>query len=407
MRIVHLTPELPHPLGGSGGSTRQFHLLRRLAEHGHDVTVVSPVHASQEAGAGRLTAAGIGLAAVRRPQSRVRETLGALARRPGLLLTGVRDPVMAWQVDVFWTALRHLAARELATRRPDVITVEHDWAAAWHAALPAGVPRALTLQNLSWAYYDARARPAQGPMRAALRAEAARFRRFDARHLDAYELLIAMSELDREQAASVTSTRCVAIPNGVDLRDWPSAAQPAPGSASLVLFTGTLSYPPNAEALRWLLEEIWPAIRARVPDARLRVIGRDAPESATRHAGPDVELTGWVPEMRPHFAEATLIVVPIRSGGGTRLKVLDGLAATRAMVSTRAGAEGIDVRDGEHLVLAEGTEAFADATAALLADPGRRAELARAGRALVEARYEWNALGDRLDAELRALVTRA
>jgi polysaccharide biosynthesis protein PslH len=404
MRIVHLTPELPYAPGGSGGSTRQFHLLRRLAEHGHEVTVVSPVHPSQAEGSARLAEAGVRLAAVRRPDSRVRETLGALARRPSLLPALAREPVLAWQVDVFWTALRRLAARELESVRPDVITVEHDWAAAWHRALPAGVPRALTLQNLSWGYYEARARPATGAARLALRAEAARFRRFDAAHLDAYDLLIAMSELDREGAAAVTRTRCVAIPNGVDLRDWPAAPQPPPGAAPLVLFTGTLSYPPNAEGLEWLLRDVWPRVRERAGDARLRVIGRDPPAAAQRLAGPEVELTGWVPDMRPHFAEADVIVVPILSGGGTRLKVLDGLASARALVSTRPGAEGIDVVDGEHVLLADAPEDFAARTAELLADPARRAALATAGRRLAEQRYEWGALGDRLEHELRALV---
>jgi glycosyltransferase involved in cell wall biosynthesis len=405
MRIVHLTPELPHALGGSGGSTRQFHLLRRLAEHSHDVTVVAPLHASQEAGAAQLAANGLRLVAIRRPSSRVREALGAVARRPELLAAAAREPVMAWQVDVFWTALRRLAARELAAVRPDVITVEHDWAAAWHTALPAGVPRALTLQNLSWSYYEARARSSGGLARVALHAEAGRFRRFDATHLDAYDLLIAMSELDRAGAAAVTRTRCVAIPNGVDLRDWPAAPQPAASASPLVLFTGTLSYPPNAEGLEWLLREIWPRIRARLPATRLRVIGRGAPASAERLASPEVEFTGWVPDMRPHFAAADLIVVPILSGGGTRLKVLDGLAAARAIVSTPAGAEGIDVIDAEHLALAADAGTFAQAAAELLTDPVRRAALGAAGRALVEERYDWTALGDRLEAELARLAS--
>ena len=137
MKLVHLTPELPYAPGGSGGSTRQFHLLRRLVEHGHDVTVVAPVHPTQVEGTEALREVGIRLAGVRRPGSRVRETLGALARRPALGFAALREPVLAWQVDVFWTALRRLAARELDSVRPDLITVEHDWAASWHAARSA------------------------------------------------------------------------------------------------------------------------------------------------------------------------------------------------------------------------------------------------------------------------------
>lgn len=397
MRVLCLTPELPYAPGGSGGSTRQFHLLERLVEKGHAVEVVAPVHVSQREGMRRLTDAGVSLRAVLRPPSRVKETAGAVARRPGLLPRALGEPLLAWQTDVFWTALR----TRLPHQRPDVILVEHDWAAGWWPDLPQGIPRALTLHNLSWAYYEARARATQGPAAVALKAEARRFRRHDARHLDRYDLLIAMSAEDREAVKALSSRRCEVVENGVDT----GAFTPAPpaGGPPLFLYTGTMSYAPNAEGLLWLLREVWPEIRRRVPDARLRVVGRGAPEEAQRLAGPDVELTGWVESMAPHFAAATAVLVPILSGGGTRLKVLDAMASGRAMVATAPGRAGIEAEDGVHLLQADGTEAFAAAAVRLAGDAALRERLAAAARKRAVQMYDWASLGDRLEARLREI----
>jgi glycosyltransferase involved in cell wall biosynthesis len=406
VRILWLTPELPFAPGGSGGATRQFHLVRRLVEQGHDVAVVAPVHRSQHEGAARLQASGATLHAVSRPDSRWRETLAALGTRPRLVPGALRQPVLAWQVDVFWTRLRAAALEAIGARAPDVLQVEHDWAAAWQNGLAPGVPRALTLHNLSWGYYEARARAAGGVRGAALALEAQRFRRYDRARLDAYDLLLAMSEGDRRGVAALAAGRCEVVPNGVDGAAWTPPPEPATAEREpLLLFTGSLSYPPNVEAVAWLLRDLWPRIREATPGARLAIVGANPPEIARDFDDPRVVVTGWVDDVRPWFARASVVLVPLRSGGGTRLKVLDGLASRRAIVSTTIGAEGIDARDGEHLLIADGADAFTDAVARALADTSLRHRLGAAGRRLVEERYDWDVLASRLEALYRELVS--
>src|SRR5690349_12498168 len=175
MKLLSLTPELPFAPGGSGGSTRQFFLLKRLVELGWEVICVAPVHPSQREGASLLRAAGVNLRSIERPASRPLEVLSALRSRPELAGRVATEPVLAWQVDVFWSSLRRLLRVSLLDD-PDVVLVEHDWAARWVEDLPAHVPRALTLHNLSWAYYEARAAAAGSRL---LAAEARRFARFD------------------------------------------------------------------------------------------------------------------------------------------------------------------------------------------------------------------------------------
>ncbi|MCK9247467.1 MAG: glycosyltransferase family 4 protein [Solirubrobacteraceae bacterium] len=400
MRIAWITPELPYWPGGSGGSTRQFQLIRSLVDHGHAVDVVAPVHADQQEGRRSLTDAGATLLAVDRPSSRAVEALGALARRPSLVVRAATMPTVAWQTEVFWASLR-ARAREAIGRFPDVVLVEHDWAARWAQDLPAAIPKALGLENLSWDYYARRAAAADGVAAAALRAEATRFRRFDARRLAAFDLLLTMSADDDRELRRVSDRPSVVIPNGVDTDRL--VASPLPDEP-VALFTGTFGYPPNAEALAWLLRDIWPRVRYWKPDARLLVVGRDVPDEIATLADPSVTLAGWVPEMQPWFDRARVVLVPMLSGGGTRLKVLDGLASGRPLVSTTMGAMGVDVRQGNQVLLADDPDAFADATVRALTDDALAGRLGHAGRRTAEDVYDWRAIGARLEGALRGLV---
>jgi glycosyltransferase involved in cell wall biosynthesis len=403
MRILWITPELPYWPGGSGGSTRQFHLIRALHRSGHEVDVVAPVHQAQRDGVASLAATGAGLYLTDRGTSRVGETARALSRRPRLAVDAVQVPVMAWQVDVFWTRLREQAAAALA-RRPDVINLEHDWAARWGLDLPPDVPVVLTLENLSWRYYEARAAAASGAQRTLLAAEAKRFLDFDRRHLGRYAGRATMSPGDARILHDDLGLQSSIIPNGVDTAALDVGA---PSAAPTALFTGTFGYPPNAEALEWLLRDIWPRVVAQLPAARLVVVGRDVPPAIAALADPGtVTLAGWVPAMPPYFAQARAVLVPMRSGAGTRLKVLDGLASGRALVTTTMGAEGVEVRVGEHALFADGAEAFAAATVRALTDDALTARLGAAGRALAQDVYDWRAIGARYAALLEGLAAR-
>jgi glycosyltransferase involved in cell wall biosynthesis len=403
MRVLHVTPELPFFPGGSGGSTRQFMLLADLVRRGHEVDVVAPVAPEQRDGAATLGAAGITLHAAHRPDSRIAETGRALLRSPSLVLDAVRLPLLAWQVEVFWRSLQAPLREAVLTHVPDVIAVEHDWAARWRLDLPAGIPLALTLENLSWHYYERRATAAGGTVsRALLTNEARRFARFDARHFDDYDVLLAMSERDRDEVAAMSTTRCEVIANGVDTRAI-GAGDPA-GRDPVAVFVGSFAYPPNAEALAWLLEDLWPRVLGGRPDARLVVVGRDVPPRLQEGAPAGVTFAGFVPEMSAVYDEARAVLCPMRSGGGTRLKVLEGLATGLPLVSTTMGAEGVAVTDGADVLLADEPQAFADTVVRVLGDDALAARIGTGGRALALERYDWQAIGERLEAVLASLA---
>ncbi len=192
--------------------------------------------------------------------------------------------------------------------------------------------------------------------------------------------------------------RIAVLPNGVDLDYF----QPLPDPGRPVLiFWGHLRYPPNADGIIWFCQEIFPIVREILPDAELLVVGKEpTPDVASLTRVPGVKVVGYVPDLRPYLSQASVAVVPLRFGTGIRNKILEAFAVSRAVVSTSVGCEGLDVKPGVHLEVADEPRAFAAAVVDLLRSPARRAYLATNGRRIVEQAYNWNAVGRRL----RALV---
>jgi polysaccharide biosynthesis protein PslH len=192
----------------------------------------------------------------------------------------------------------------------------------------------------------------------------------------------------RELAPGVPTT---VVPNGVDLdRVRPPGSQPTPPERSGAVFVGKMDYRPNVDAVEWFVGEVLPRIRIELPEFDLTVVGAPvAPAVRALGRSPWVRVTGPVADPLPFLHRAAVAVVPVRARSGSRLKVLEALAAGTPVVSTPAGAEGLDVTDGEHLLLARDAAAFATAVVGLCRDGGRRDRLAGAGRQRVEARYGW------------------
>jgi glycosyltransferase involved in cell wall biosynthesis len=211
-----------------------------------------------------------------------------------------------------------------------------------------------------------------------------------------FDINIVMSRPDeRALAAQVPGVRTAVVPNGVDVEYF--TPDPSQETAALV-YTGGMNMFANRDAVLFFLNEVFPMVAARVPDVQFYAVGQDPPAElqAIAERDPRVHVTGKVRDIRPFVWKSAVYVVPLRVGGGTRLKVLDAMAMGKAMVSTSIGCEGIDVRDGEHLVKADTPRTFADATVSLLQDPSRRLALGRAARALAEQRYAWPVIGRQL-----------
>jgi polysaccharide biosynthesis protein PslH len=206
------------------------------------------------------------------------------------------------------------------------------------------------------------------------------------------------SVADRQRLLDdIPAARTMVIPNAADVDFYkPRPEYPQPDGRTIVFF-GLMSYMPNIDGATWFIQEIWPRIASANPAARCKIIGGSPSPQLLALAGPRSEFTGFVPDLRPHLAEAAAVIVPLRLGGGTRLKIVEAMAMGKAMVSTTLGAEGIDAVPGRDILIEDQPEAFANAVIRLLAEPDLAARIGSAARQLSEARYAWGAAARALE----------
>jgi glycosyltransferase involved in cell wall biosynthesis len=204
----------------------------------------------------------------------------------------------------------------------------------------------------------------------------------------------------------IPGIQTLVIPNAADVEYYrPRSTDSSPDGRTVVFF-GHLSYFPNVDAVTYLVREIWPRIAEFNPEARLKIIGGQAPPSLLALSQPGVEMTGFVSDLRPHLAAAAAVVVPLRLGGGTRLKIVEAMAMGKAIVSTSLGAEGIDTVPGRDLLVEDEPAAFAQAVNRLLAEPSLAARLGQSARQLAVRQYAWSGAASALENFYRETLDR-
>jgi len=220
-----------------------------------------------------------------------------------------------------------------------------------------------------------------------------RLRSYEARACRAADQIVACSRADAEALrALVPGLETVVVPNGVDTDAYrPGVVAPAPLGDCALVFCGKMDFRPNVDAVLWFVNGVWPTVRAACPSAGFFIVGKD-PHPRLAHVAdvPGVTLTGFVEDVRPYTAAASVVVVPLLTGGGTRLKVLEAMALGKAVVSTTLGCEGIHAEPGAEVLLADGPDPFAQAVVELLQDRERSQRLGTAARAFVEANFDWS-----------------
>ncbi|MFM8271172.1 MAG: glycosyltransferase [Gemmata sp.] len=401
LNVAVLDEELPFPLT-SGKRIRTFNLLARLARR-HRVTVLchrNPSRAESLAAEEACRAAGIGTVVVDRavpPKSGP----GFYARLAGNLLSP-----LPYSVSSHTSPTLAAAARAFASENP--VDVWHcEWTPYAQVLLDALGPglraarwsvMAHNVESLIWRRY---AETADNPMkRWYIRQQLRKFERFERWAYSAATAAIAVS---REDAKLIRSefggTRARVVENGVDV-DFFRPQRDVDRDPARMLFLGSLDWRPNQDAARVLLTELLPAVRARAPRATAVLVGRRPPEwlRALAAATPGAELHADVPDVRPFLARCGFLAVPLRIGGGSRLKILEALAAGTPVVSTRVGAEGLELTPERDLLLADTPDELTRAALRAIARPDDLADTADSGRRQVLARYSWELLAERLDA---------
>jgi glycosyltransferase involved in cell wall biosynthesis len=227
--------------------------------------------------------------------------------------------------------------------------------------------------------------------------------RYEAAQARRFHHLLAVSEQDRQaMGGMVDPSRISVIPTGVDLDKYRYDPEMRP-TTPLVVFTGSMDWEPNIDGVNYFCKDIWPHVLAHVPEARFRIVGRDPDSRVKRLSSASVEVTGTVPSIVDHLREAAVLVVPLRIGGGTRIKIYEGMAMGKATVSTGVGAEGLNVRHGHDILLADDARRFAEYVVRLLRDTKFRREREAAAAATMQ-RYDWSVIAERFAEELDKII---
>jgi len=374
----------------TGGRIRSFHMLRELTRR-HEVTLLTTHGPAEDPRA--LEAA--------LPRCEVVSVPWALAKRGSarFALALARSWLSTLPVDLYkWRvpALGREIERRLASGAVDLVVA--DFLLAAPHVRRAAPPMVLFAHNVEHVIWQRLRDVERHPWRRALLAlESRKMRRYEARACARARLTIAVSDADRRLlAAAAPGARVRAVPTGVDVDYFsPDGIAEVPGR---LVFTGSMDWYPNEDGIVHFIDAVLPRIRRSVPAASLTVVGRnpsDRLRSAAAAAG--VQVTGLVDDVRPHMAEAAVYVVPLRIGGGTRLKIFEALSMAKAVVSTAVGAEGLPLAPGRHFLQADDPAAFAEAVTSLLRNPARRHAIGAAGRGLVEARYSWSKVVDEFE----------
>ena len=292
---------------------------------------------------------------------------------------------------------------ELARSRPDVVHVDSAKLAPLHPEL-GGLPSVLAMLDAFQLNVEAKAMASRGLRRWMHRREAARARRFGSSAYRPFDRVVAVSEQDRRELLTQDpSLRVEVIPNGVDLEAF--ASDDRPRDPHRMLFTGVMSYAPNVVTARFLANEVVPRVRAEVPGATLSLVGRSpAPAVAALAREPGVEVVGEVPEMRPWLSGARVYVCPMRAGTGIKNKLLEAMANGLPCVATPLALQGIDVRAGREVLVADDAQGIAGHVVTVLGDDAVARRLGEAARAYVRDHHRWEDVGRAFSRLYRAVA---
>ena len=396
MNILFLTQIVPFP-PDAGPKVKTYHVLRALVNQGHSVTLVAFVRPEEEQHIPALEKICTAVYAVPIRRSRIADIgfmlRSYLTKRPFLIerddlrpmqelvnklvLEGNFHFIHADQLTMAQFAIRGASA--FTDKKPKVIFDAH---------------------NAVWTIVERMQEQARWFLKPVLSIETKRVKRYEGELLKTVDYVLAVTDVDKaglEEALSFSNVRkeervapITVIPIAVDTQQLQPIKR-TPSSMNIVTL-GTLHYPPNADGIRWFLNDVFPLVQERVPAATLTIIGKNPPKDfldAAAHSPKALKVTGYVPELAPYFEKSAVMVVPVRAGGGMRVRILEAFAYAMPVVTTTIGLEGINAEPGKDVLVADTETDFANYVSGLLENVSLQNNLSVNGRILAMTKYDW------------------
>lgn len=391
MKILALTTKSPFPLY-EGRALRTYNLIKQISKN-HEIYLFTFVQTPEEMSGiehMRTICAHVeaeplylGAGKWRILPDLVRELFGtspllAVKYRSRTMRKKIRAFLTAHNIDLVHLDMLHLGDYLDMFRGWPIVMVEHN---VESVLLHRRVENESNLFRKAYLYY-----------------QYLKLRRYEARICRRADHVVTVSEIDADLLRSLSgAVNITAVPNGVDTAYFQDIV--VPRRVHGLVFVGGLNWFPNYDAVRYFCAGVLPRIAAEIPDVTLTIVGKRPEDKKIRDilSNPRVRLTGLIDDVRPAISEAAAYVVPLRIGGGTRLKILDALSMGKAIVSTSVGSEGLEIVHGEHLLVADDPEGFAREVIRVLRDHELARRLGEAGRRLVQRKYEWEVIAKDLD----------
>jgi glycosyltransferase involved in cell wall biosynthesis len=411
MHILFLTQILPFP-PTSGPKVKTWHVLRYLSQQGYKITLASFVRPEELPYVEKMHEVCAAVHTVPVHRSRVSDIRYFLRS----LITG--RPFLVERDDL--SAMRSLVKRVVNSEQVDVIHADQltmtQFAFPLH--LNGGKKPALVFDahNAVWTITERMKENAPFYLKPPLWLETKRIKRFEGRIVLDFEATLAVTEPDRlsllEAVHAYTGNReskfrpISVIPIAVDTHQIQPVAREM--DSRNILTMGTLYYPPNADGIRWFAQEVLPLIRQQRPNVTLTIVGKNPPQDFVRMADDPrsgVTVTGFVEDLDPYFAKSALMVIPVRAGGGMRVRILEAFARAMPVVTTTVGLEGIQAEPGEDVLVSDNPIDFARSVIELLQNRELEGKLSRNGRQLVEQKYDWQVVLENLNQTYQRLAT--
>ena len=398
MRILLVSTKVPYP-PTDGGRIAIYEPLRQLAKRGHEVSLLAlsadPINVE----------VGDALRQYCHLEVIEHDTRNHLVPA----ICNMASPLPYTISKYLSQEMRGRIKLLLGARKYDLVHLENLHTAAYHSTVADEfhLPVLLRQQNVESTLAHRYSQTQTGLRKWYGCLQAAKLKRYEAAMCSKMDLCMAITPEDAEQMHQLNPLiKTEVVPAGVDTMDF--APQMGVENPKMVVLLGAMDWPPNVDAALWFSSAVLPIIRDRFGDIQFYIVGKNAPgkiQALTRQPG--ITVTGFVNDVRSYLGQAAVFVVPLRSGGGMRLKILQAMAMGKATVSTSIGAEGIHAQEGRDLLLADSAESFADSVIRLLKTPDLRAEIGRNARELVCSRYTWEHSADLLEqAYSRALHAR-
>lgn len=396
MKVLMLTPYLPYPLL-SGGQIRTYNLLKKLAKK-HEITLFALIKDNAE-----------------------RQYIPELEKYCAKVKVFKRSHQPFTLKNIIQTAFSSFPFLVIRNYVPETITAIQAELAREHYDLihaetfymmphlpETEIPTILVEQTIEYLGYESFAQRSWRWLRPLMNIDIAKIRRWEEYYWQRCQKLIVMSEEDKEFIGQVIgqTDKIEVVENGVDAA-WFAAKPPALPQVPTVLSVGTFKWLPNVEAVSFLVNNIWPEIKKKLPQTRLWIVG-NAPTNevfAFQDRDPSVTVTGGIPDIRDAFQGAHVLVAPVFSGKGTRYKILEAMASGTPIVATHIAVEGLKVANGREVLLSDTAEGLADLAVKLLKDPAQRRLLAQRGRRFVARNYDWEYISKKLDTLYRSMGT--